>query len=97
MSEYRPTREPTPENRARHGGLTCWEFDNFIVDYQDGALPAAQLRLFEAHLATCPPCRRYLEDYVRAERAAKRAYVDAPAPTDAPAELIEAILKAVRR
>ena len=84
------------ENRARHGGLTCWEFDNFIVDYQDGALSPEQRQLFEQHLATCPPCRRYLESYVRAERAAKRAYTDDPAPADAPADLIEAIIKAVK-
>ena len=96
MSEYRPTREPTPENRMRHGGLTCWEFDNFIVDYQEGALPAEQRALFEAHLAVCPPSRRYLESYVRAERAAHLSYANEP-PPDAPAELIEAIIEAVGR
>ena len=97
MSEYRPTKEATPQARAAHGGLTCWEFDGFIVDYLEDRLEPAQRALFEAHLTACPPCRRYLDDYLRAGRAAKAAYTDELAPADAPADLIAAIMAAVRR
>ena len=96
MNEYRPAKEPSAEDRAAHGGLSCWEFDTFIVDYLEDALSADARALFDAHLAMCPPCRAYLEDYVRAGRAARRAYHEEAAPAEAPAELIEAILKAMR-
>lgn len=96
MSEYRPTKPASDVARAAHGGLTCWEFDNFIVDYLEEKLTSERRMLFEAHLRTCPPCKRYLDDYIRAGKAARKAYTDDPAPEDAPPDMINAIMRAVR-
>ena len=41
--------------------LTCQELVELVTAYLDGALPDEQLRLFEAHLAGCGGCRRYLD------------------------------------
>lgn len=40
--------------------LTCAELVRLVSDYLDGALDAAQTRLFESHIAICPPCSGYL-------------------------------------
>jgi anti-sigma factor RsiW len=107
MTEYRPTRAPSPEARAAHGGLTCYEFDNFIDDYFDDALGPVVRATFEAHLKVCPGCEAYLADYRRAMLAVRAASAPGasgggPAPdnerrhADAPPDLIAAILRGVR-
>ena len=40
--------------------LTCQQAVEFVTDYLEGALPPAQRRRFEAHLASCPDCPEYL-------------------------------------
>lgn len=37
--------------------MTCHELDARLDDWVDGALPAAERRQVEAHLASCPSCR----------------------------------------
>jgi anti-sigma factor RsiW len=77
--------------------ITCREFDEFLVGYFDGALPAAQRRRFELHLRLCPECRRYLETYRRTlalTRAALRG--DELVPEEVPEDLVRAILAARR-
>jgi len=39
----------------------CQEMVEMITDYLEGALPRAQRRSFEAHLAGCEHCTEYLE------------------------------------
>jgi anti-sigma factor RsiW len=41
--------------------LVCQEMVELITDYLEGALPRAQRRRFEAHLAACEHCSEYLE------------------------------------
>lgn len=41
--------------------LACREFVELVTDYLDGALPEAEHRRFEAHLAECEGCARYLD------------------------------------
>ncbi len=41
--------------------LSCQELVELVTDYLEGALPAGERARFDAHLATCPPCRVYLE------------------------------------
>jgi anti-sigma factor RsiW len=41
--------------------LACSEAVELITDYLEGALPDAERRRLEAHLATCPGCTEYLE------------------------------------
>jgi anti-sigma factor RsiW len=40
--------------------LVCQEMVELITDYLEGALPRAQRRRFEAHLAACEHCSEYL-------------------------------------
>jgi anti-sigma factor RsiW len=46
--------------RARPGGLPCQEVVEMVTDYLEGALPAADRRRLEHHLAGCPHCTEYL-------------------------------------
>ena len=46
--------------RRRPGGLPCQQVVELVTDYLEGALPAAERRRFEAHLAGCPHCTEYL-------------------------------------
>ena len=41
--------------------MDCKELVEAITAYLDGALPAADRRRFDAHLAECPYCTEYLE------------------------------------
>jgi anti-sigma factor RsiW len=43
--------------------VNCRECTDFLIDYLNGDLPAAQQRVFEGHLELCPPCLTYLESY----------------------------------
>jgi anti-sigma factor RsiW len=40
--------------------LVCQQAVELVTDYLEGALPARQLRRFEAHLAGCANCTEYL-------------------------------------
>jgi anti-sigma factor RsiW len=40
--------------------LSCMELIELVTDYLEGALPAPERSRFEAHLATCTGCTRYL-------------------------------------
>ncbi len=53
--------------------MTCQEFIEFMMDYSDGTLPAAQQTEFDAHLSQCPGCRDYLLTYQEAVRLGKAA------------------------
>jgi anti-sigma factor RsiW len=46
--------------RSRSPGLACQEVVELVTDYLEGALPAADRRRFEEHLADCPHCTEYL-------------------------------------
>lgn len=78
------------------GMLTCVEFENFLIDYMEGDLPARQRRVFEFHMKICRECREYLAAYRRTIEVAGRAYEDgaAPVPDEVPEDLVRAILDA---
>ena len=82
----------------RHGPgmITCREFETFILEYLDDALPAAQRRVFELHMKICRECREYLSAYQASIALGKAAFEDAdgPIPDDVPEDLIHAIVKA---
>lgn len=80
--------------------MTCREVLDFLMDYEDGALPPLVRARFVVHLRLCAECRAYLKSYRATVAAAKSAcdasdqsISDAPA-TDFPPELVTAILKA---
>lgn len=41
--------------------LTCRELVELVTRYLEGALPAADVARFEAHLADCEDCTAYLD------------------------------------
>lgn len=71
--------------------MTCRECAEFLADYLTGELPAEVRATFEAHLAICPNCVTYLDQYRATIGAGKAAFGDEVAG-DLPEELIRAIL-----
>jgi predicted anti-sigma-YlaC factor YlaD len=41
--------------------LACYELVELVTDYLEERLASDDRRRFDEHLATCGPCRRYLE------------------------------------
>lgn len=78
------------------GMITCAEFEAFIVDYLDDALPASQRRVFEWHMKMCRECRDYLAAYKKSIDLGKSALQQPDADTlDAvPEDLIRAVMEA---
>lgn len=74
--------------------MTCREFADFMMDYITGQLPADSRALFERHLARCPKCPKYFEQYKATLAAGKAAFncPDDEVPSDVPEDLIRAIL-----
>lgn len=78
--------------------ITCQQFEDFLLDYLEGNLPAGQRRIFEFHIAICRECREYLAAYKESMKLGKRAFEDpeAPLPGAVPEDLIDAIMAARR-
>jgi anti-sigma factor RsiW len=76
--------------------ISCREFENFILAYLEGELPARQRRTFELHIRICRECRDYLAAYRLSTELARRAFEDPdqPLPEDVPDDLVKAILAA---
>jgi anti-sigma factor RsiW len=79
-----------------HRMITCREFEEFVLDYLDDELPAAQRSVFELHMRLCRECREYLAAYKRAQELGYAILNsgDEPVPDDVPEDLIRAILDA---
>ena len=58
--------------RLRSPGLVCQQVVELVTDYLEGALPAADHRRLEAHLADCPHCTEYLAQIRETIRLAGR-------------------------
>ena len=74
--------------------MTCEEFVEFLLDYDEGRLPPDVRVQFDEHLEICPDCVNYLASYRRAVALGKSAFAD-PAtilPDGVPENLIQAIL-----
>ena len=54
--------------------MTCREVSDFLLAYRDGELEAAQRQEFEAHLAVCPDCVRYLHTYEQTIELGRAAF-----------------------
>ena len=78
--------------------LTCRELVDFLMAYLDDELDPPALESFEAHLAECEDCLRYLQSYEATVRLERQAFEtpDAPLPDEVPQELVAAILEARR-
>jgi anti-sigma factor RsiW len=80
--------------------MNCREFTEFLGEYLSGKLPAEERAEFERHLAECPWCVAYLDNYRKTIQLAQTAFAaaeNAPTPPDVPEELIQAILRARSR
>ena len=79
--------------------LTCREFAEFLMAYEDGELSAAERARFDAHLAECPDCVAYLRSYRATVALGRKAFEDedADAGTQAPEDLVRAVLAARSR
>ena len=77
--------------------LSCREFIEFLMAYQEGELPQEERRVFDEHLARCPYCVDYLRSYQAAVDLGKAAFraSQEPLPEEVPAELVDAILAAL--
>jgi anti-sigma factor RsiW len=43
--------------------LSCRELVELVTDYLDGSLSRRDRARFDAHIAACPNCREYLEQF----------------------------------
>ena len=82
--------------KSMHGMITCREFEDFVLRYLDGELPARQVKVFEWHLRICRECRDYLAAYKRTIDVGKAALgpADQSVIEDVPEDLISAIVEA---
>ena len=74
--------------------LTCRDVADFLMAYLDRELAPPQRLAFEAHLAACDECVRYLRSYARTVRLAQASGRDADEPADVPERLVRSILAA---
>jgi anti-sigma factor RsiW len=76
------------ERRDTHSeDLACVAVVELVTDYLEGALPAADARRLERHLATCPGCADYLEQ-LRAIAGSLKGVTD----ESFPAEMRDAVI-----
>ncbi|MFL5363344.1 MAG: anti-sigma factor family protein [Myxococcales bacterium] len=73
------------------GELSCAELVELVTDYLEGALPRADRRRFEKHIAACENCTAYIEQ-IRLTIAAAGELTEA----DIEPEAREALLDAFR-
>ena len=73
--------------------LSCRDVNGFLVDYFDEALPQRTRERFEAHVAACPDCRRYFEQYGETIALVRETGEALPEPPEA---LVQAILVFLR-
>lgn len=78
--------------------MTCREVTEFLMDYVARELPADVLADFESHLSRCPNCRTFLAQYQDTVKAGKQVFheEEADVTTALPAELLKAIMEAVK-
>ncbi len=74
--------------------LRCEEVNHFIVEYLDGTLAPRPRALFDAHVAACPNCSPFLEQYRQTIALVREAGADVPEP---PEELVEATMNFLRQ
>lgn len=78
--------------------MKCQACIDFILRYLEDDLTSDERQAFEFHLAKCPPCGRYLEQYRITVQAGKTACAEIAAEVgEAPDELVRAILASRRQ
>lgn len=73
--------------------LSCQDVNRFLVEYFDGALPARTQNRFETHVAACPDCKPYFDQYRETIALVRETGAALPDPPEA---LVEATLAFLR-
>ena len=60
--------------------MTCHELVELVTEYLEDAMAASDRQRLEKHLATCRPCRRYLDQMRRTIRTVGQLHEEAIAP-----------------
>ena len=76
--------------------LSCQELVELVTDYLEGALPPADLRRFDEHIAGCGKCTEYLAQLRATIEIVGRITLDDLTP-DAEEELLGAFRGWIRR
>ena len=63
----------------------------YLCDYEDGSMPAAEREALEAHLSHCPPCVVFLHSYRATGRTLRKLK-----PTELPRNLADAVVNFVK-
>jgi len=77
------------------GMITCAQFEEFLINYTEDHLTAAQLELFERHMKVCPMCRTTFTSYLKVIELGQAICKEDERNqsfSDAPQELIDAII-----
>jgi len=75
--------------------MSCSQVLEFLLDYLEDHLPAAQREVLERHLKDCPDCREYLASYRKTIELGKTSLPPSPSIEELrtiPEDLIRAIL-----
>jgi anti-sigma factor RsiW len=75
------TSEPQPTPAGGLPEMPCRELVEVITDYLDGALAPEDRLRFDAHLAECPPCTDYVEQFRHTIATAGRLEADELSPS----------------
>lgn len=73
--------------------LSCEDVNRFIVDYLEETIPPQTRDRFEAHLADCPTCGLFFDQY---RQTVTLTCKEGALPVDLPPELVEATLHFLR-
>lgn len=77
--------------------LACREFVELVTDYLEGAVPPAEKRRLEVHLAECPGCAAYLEQMRVTVELTGSLDPDAELPPPAVREALLTVFRAWRQ
>ena len=75
--------------------ITCRQFEDFIVDYLEDALPNQKRRSFELHIRTCRECREYLAAYERTRDIARASSRSMLTLRGVPEDLVRAVVNSL--
>lgn len=71
--------------------LGCREIVELVTDYLEGSMPAERRLGFEEHVAICPPCRNYFDQFRHTVELGKKIEED-----ELPANVRDALVEAFR-
>ena len=74
---------------------TCRDLTAFLADYVGDELATAVRADFEAHIARCPDCVVFIQQYRRTIEVSHAAF-DEVQPTTIPEELVNAIVRSLK-